>query len=40
MMFFIIRMISTLLFAGFLSKAIGDGLAKTKLLKGYAIGRQ
>lgn len=37
--FFIVRLISTLFFAGFISIAIGDGLAKTKLLKGYAIGR-
>ena len=28
-----------MLFAGLLSKAIGDGLAKTGLLKGYALGR-
>ena len=38
--FFIVRMISTLIFAGVLSKTMGDGLAKTKLLKGYAIGRE
>ncbi|MDD4780697.1 MAG: ECF transporter S component [Tissierellia bacterium] len=39
-LFFIVRIISTLIFAGVLSKAMGDGLAKTKLLKGYAIGRE
>lgn len=38
-LFFIVRLVSTLFFAGFISIAIGDGLAETKLLKGYAIGR-
>ena len=33
------ELVSSMLFAGLLSKAIGDGLAKTGLLKGYALGR-
>ncbi|MDO4494123.1 MAG: ECF transporter S component [Clostridia bacterium] len=37
--YFIVRAISSLLFAGVISKAMGDGLAKTGLMKGYAIGR-
>lgn len=38
-MFFVVRLVSSVVFCGFLSKAIGDGLAKTGLLKGYALGR-
>lgn len=38
--FFIVRLISSVLFAGILCKVMGDGLAKTRLLKGYAIGRE
>lgn len=38
--FFIVRLISSVLFAGILCKVMGDGLAKTSLLKGYAIGRE
>ena len=37
--FFLIRLVSSLLFSGVLCKIVGDGLAKTKLLKGYALGR-
>ena len=36
---FLIRLVSSLIFSGVLSKAIGDGLARTGLLKGYALGR-
>ena len=36
---FLIRLVSSLIFSGFLCKAMGDGLAKTGLLKGYALGR-
>ena len=36
---FVIRLISSLIFAGFICKLIGDGLAKTGLLKGYELGR-
>jgi energy-coupling factor transport system substrate-specific component len=36
---FVIRLISSLVFAGFICKMIGDGLAKTGLLKGYELGR-
>ena len=36
---FLIRLVSTLIFSGLITKAIGDGLAKTGLLKGYALGR-
>lgn len=35
---FCIRLVSSVLFAGLLSKAMGDGLAKTGLLKSYALG--
>lgn len=38
-LFFVVRLVSSVVFAGLLSKAIGDGLAKTSLLKGYALGR-
>lgn len=38
-LFFVVRLISSVLFAGVLCKTLGSGLAKTKLLKGYAIGR-
>lgn len=38
-LFFVVRLVSSVVFAGLLSKAIGDGLAKTGLLKGYALGR-
>lgn len=38
-MFFVVRLVSSVVFCGFLSKAIGDGLAKTGLLKGCALGR-
>ena len=33
------KLASSLIFSGVLSKAIGDGLARTGLLKGYALGR-
>jgi energy-coupling factor transport system substrate-specific component len=36
---FVIRLISSLVFSGLICKLIGDGLAKTGLLKGYALGR-
>ncbi len=36
---FLIRMISSLIFSGVISKSIGDGLARTGLLKSYALGR-
>ena len=38
-LFFVVRLVSSVVFCGFGSKAIGDGLAKTGLLKGYALGR-
>lgn len=38
-MLFIIRLVSSLLFSGFICKLIGDGLAKSGLLKGYELGR-
>lgn len=38
-LFFVVRLVSSVMFAGLLSKAIGDGLAKTGLIKGYALGR-
>ena len=38
-LFFVVRLVSSVVFAGLLSKAIGDGLAKTGLIKGYALGR-
>ena len=34
-----IRLVSSVLFSGILCKAIGDGLAKTGLLKSYALGQ-
>ncbi|WP_343248858.1 ECF transporter S component [Diplocloster hominis] len=36
---FLIRLVSSVLFAGILCKLMGDGLAKTGLLKSYALGR-
>ncbi|MEG0779378.1 MAG: ECF transporter S component [Oscillospiraceae bacterium] len=36
---FCLRLVSSLLFSGILCKLMGDGLAKTGLLKGYALGR-
>lgn len=39
-LFFVVRLVSSTVFCGVLSQAIGDGLAKTGLLKGYAIGRE
>lgn len=36
---FCIRLVSSLLFSGLICKLIGDGLAKTGLLKGYELGR-
>jgi energy-coupling factor transport system substrate-specific component len=38
-MLFVIRLISSLVFSGFICKLIGDGLSKTGLLKGYELGR-
>ena len=38
-LFFVVRLVSSVVFAGLLSQAIGDGLAKTGLIKGYALGR-
>ncbi len=38
-LYFIVRALSSLLFAGVLCKAMGDGLAKTGLLKSYALGK-
>lgn len=38
-LFFVVRLVSSVVFCGLISKAIGDGLAKTGLLKGYALGR-
>lgn len=38
-LYFIVRALSSLVFAGILCKAMGDGLAKTGLLKSYALGR-
>ena len=38
-LYFIVRLVSSLLFAGVICKAMGDGLAKTGLLKSYALGR-
>ncbi len=35
LLLFSVRMVSSLFFAGFICKAIGDGLSKTGLLKGY-----
>ena len=39
-LFFVIRLVSSLIFSGFICKMIGDGLAKTGLLKGYELGRK
>lgn len=36
---FVVRLVSSLLFSGFLCKLLGDSLAKTGLLKGYELGR-
>ena len=36
---FLIRLVSSLLFSGLLTKLMGDALAMTGLLKGYALGR-
>ena len=36
---FVVRLVSSVVFCGLGSKAIGDALAKTGLLKGYALGR-
>lgn len=36
---FLIRLVSSLLFSGLLCRRMGDALAKTGLLKGYALGR-
>lgn len=36
---FVVRLVSSMLFSGFICKKIGDSLAKTGLLKGYALGR-
>ena len=36
---FVIRLSSSLIFAGFICKLIGAGLAQTGLLKGYELGR-
>ena len=38
-LFFVVRLVSSVVFCGLGSKAIGDALAKTGLLKGYALGR-
>ena len=37
--YFIVRCISSLFFAGFLCKTVADSLKKAGLLKGYALGR-
>ena len=37
-LYFVLRLISSLLFAGVISKLMGDSLAKTGLLKSYALG--
>ena len=37
---FIIRLVSSLLFCGVITKKLADGLAKAGVLKGYAIGQQ
>lgn len=39
LLYFCIRLVSSLLFAGVICKAMGDGLAKTGLLKSYPLGR-
>lgn len=36
---FCIRLVSSLIFSGLLCRLMGDGLAKTGLLKGYELGR-
>ena len=36
---FLIRLVSSLIFSGLICKLIGDGLAKSGLLKGYELGR-
>lgn len=38
-LFFVVRLVSSLVFTGVVSKAIGDALAKTGLLKAYSISR-
>ena len=38
-MLFVIRLISSLVFSGFICKMTGDGLARMGLLKGYELGR-
>ena len=38
-MLFVIRLISSLVFSGFICKMTGDGLARMGLLKGYEVGR-
>lgn len=38
-LYFIVRAISSLFFAGILTKAMADGLNKTGLLKSYALGK-
>ncbi|MDO4479411.1 MAG: ECF transporter S component [Lachnospiraceae bacterium] len=37
--YFLIRLVSSLLFAGLICKKVGDGMAKTGLLKSYGLGR-
>lgn len=37
--YFIVRLISSLFFAGLICKKLGDGLAKTGLLKSYGLGK-
>lgn len=39
-LYFLVRLISSLLFAGVLCKLMGDSLAKTGLLKSYPLGRK
>ena len=39
LLYFVIRMISSLFFSGFLCKTVADSLKKAGLLKGYALGR-
>ena len=34
----VLRVISSILFTGIVSKLIGDGLAKAGVLRGYALG--
>lgn len=40
LVYFVVRVISSVFFAGVLCKLMGDGLAKTGLLKSYALGRR